>query len=432
MKAQSACNRRITWTLWSRVLCAPLALAILGWPAPAPALEISYLSEPVSKGGAAEEQILMSGDIEPGDAERLVEFIRKDPQRFLRQTHITIASPGGDVVEALRLAELIRYTYLPVRVDEEKGPCVSACFFIYVSAVDRYGSPIGVHRPYLDPEHVRDLPPSQAQETQDRVMRGAREFLQDAFVPTRLIDASLQRASTQVYWLTAKDLTDIGFHAPWYEEYLIAQCGYKKGAIEAYLKAKEGSKDEALLLKHIISTNDCGLSKTAEERRDLVQALISLSEDDESKALEEPYIRKVEGIRELIKAKQIAAEAVAATVVADPKLAGSGWTLDAADVQKLEGSQTWWLDSTDETEWGHFTVYVRNTTERPVASLLFELTDVSCDKTPRQRLLLALPLSKPLRPFEDRALRFSAALPQGHTLLAEDGVSVCGSIVGAR
>ena len=64
-------------------------------------LEISYLAQPPFAGSSAPEQILLQGEIVPGDFQRFVAFIRRDPDRFLRQTHITMASPGGGVVEAV-------------------------------------------------------------------------------------------------------------------------------------------------------------------------------------------------------------------------------------------------------------------------------------------------------------------------------------------
>jgi ATP-dependent protease ClpP protease subunit len=406
------------------VLAALVSLSASG-------LEISYLAKPPFVGSNASEQIFLQGEIVPGDYGRFVEFIRQDPDRFLRQTHITIDSPGGDVVEALRLAKLIRLTYLSVRVNFDAG-CVSACFFIYVSAVDRLSVPnsVGIHRPYIDPDRVRDLPPAEAQEAQDQALQTARKFLQDTFVPSSLIDTLFQRASTQVYWLTPEDLSSIGFQAPWYEEYLIARCNYKKGAMEAYLHAKAESKEKDLLAEYLRSVQACGRSNTEGERRKLVDAVVSLSDDRNDGQLDDPYIRKVVGLRELIRAKQVTAEAVAATVVTDEDR--RTFSFAPSDIQKLETNQTWWLDATDSTNWGHFTVYVRNTTKHSVSSVLFDLTDITCEKTPHERLLLALPLPKPLRPLEDRALRFSTALPEGHALLGDSGEAVCGSIVGAR
>jgi hypothetical protein len=416
-----------------RSIRVALSLAALISPA-ASGLDISYVAKTRSDGTGQPEQILMKGEIVPGDLERFVDFIRKDPERFLRQTHITITSPGGDVVEAMELAALVNYTRLSVRVTADVGPCISACFFIYVSAADRLssGKLIGIHRPYIDPIRVRNLSPSEAQEAQEYALRAARKFLQDAFVPANLIDTSFQRASTQIYWLTTEDLLDIGLQARWYEEYLIAQCDYQKGTEEAYLRVKRGTQQAKLLLRHLRAVHACGRSQTAGERRQLVEGLLSRGDDAGIDELDEPYVQKVLGLRELIKAKQVASEAVGAQVVADQDAKSSRWSFAPGDVQKLEAGQTWWLDTVDDSQWAHFTVYVRNSTERHVSSILFELTDAGCEKTPRQRLLLALPLQLPLRPFEDRALRFSSALPQEHTLLGEDAAAVCGSIVGAR
>src|SRR6516225_9280268 len=61
------------------VLAALVSLSASG-------LEISYLAKPPFVGSNASEQIFLQGEIVPGDYGRFVEFIRQDPDRFLRQT----------------------------------------------------------------------------------------------------------------------------------------------------------------------------------------------------------------------------------------------------------------------------------------------------------------------------------------------------------
>jgi hypothetical protein len=413
-------------------LCACLVLAVLA--SSVNATDIAYRKGAPYAGSPVDETILIRGEIVPGDCQKFIEFIRKDPARFERQTHITVASLGGDIVEALCIADVIRYTYLSLRVREDAGPCVSACFFLWVSAVDRFGPParVGIHRPYIDPEHVRRLGPSESQELQDSVLRDVRQFLVDSVVPSPLIDTLFQRASTEVYWLTTDDVLSIGLQAPWYEEYLIANCGYKKGVAAGLLRSNSGSPEQKAVVEYMRQVLACGRSKAESERREFIGQIVIQSDDSATPEDHDPsYVRKVLGVRELIRDKQIRTEGVATVVLNGREFNDEGWSFPASAVERLEASQTWWMNLDEDTDWAHFTVYVRNTTEKALSALVFQLSDAEC-KTGRGRgPLFALQLVEPMRPLEDRAIRFSAELPDGHPLLHGDG-PVCGMIVGAK
>src|SRR5258706_14097069 len=79
--------------------------------------------------------LVISGEIIPGDYDRLLSRILEDEDRFLAQNKIILASDGGDVVEALKIARLIKSLFTEVIVGPLTGRCVSACFFIYAAAI---------------------------------------------------------------------------------------------------------------------------------------------------------------------------------------------------------------------------------------------------------------------------------------------------------
>ena len=96
--------------------------------------------------------LVLSGEIIPGDAERLLTKILEDENRFLEQNKLLLASDGGDVAEALKVAKLIKSLYTHVIVIPLTGRCVSACFFIYAAANQREADGerlLGINRPYL-------------------------------------------------------------------------------------------------------------------------------------------------------------------------------------------------------------------------------------------------------------------------------------------
>ena len=107
--------------------------------------------------------LLMKGQIVPGDYERLLAFAITNKIDLLRVRYV-LNSPGGDVSEALRIGRLLKSVYANVFVGPESGPCASACFIIFVSAVQRdsLDGLVGIHRPYVSPNRLASVSPSAA------------------------------------------------------------------------------------------------------------------------------------------------------------------------------------------------------------------------------------------------------------------------------
>lgn len=225
---------------------------------------LAFLTAPLSSHAAsfaADEigvSVTLSGPIVPGDAERLAEkFMAVRPVRLSASTTyyaypntLYLNSPGGDVREAIRLAELVTALGLTVAVAPNgAGACASSCFLIYVAAVERQAAgadtirvegtkgnlgPLGVHRPYL-----RDIAngPSGARE-QEEVMIAIRAHLAKFSVGHSLIDKMMSHASNDIYWLNSEDVRSLGSFSPGVEEQLIAKCGYNAKR-ESRLSARE-------------------------------------------------------------------------------------------------------------------------------------------------------------------------------------------------
>jgi len=201
----------------------------------AKALDISYSNINPFNGENGEigkaETLLLKGEITPGDYEHLLKVIRSDQVRFWKSVGFVLSSPGGDLQEAMKIARLVKGTYSRAFVGSATGNCVSACFFIYVSAVHRLAvsGSIGIHRPYLHPQKMVSLSAYEAEKFQNNVLRQARSYLENLDVPTGLVDKMFQRASTEVYWLSSDEIDEqLGIRPPWYEQFLIARCGLNK------------------------------------------------------------------------------------------------------------------------------------------------------------------------------------------------------------
>ena len=102
--------------------------------------------------------LVFSGEIFPGDYDALLSKIMADPNRFLEQNKLILASDGGDVAEAMKIAKLVKSLYTAVIVGPLTGRCVSACFLIYAAASQREADGerlIGINRPYLVASEAR-------------------------------------------------------------------------------------------------------------------------------------------------------------------------------------------------------------------------------------------------------------------------------------
>jgi hypothetical protein len=117
-----------------------------------------------------------------------------------------------------------------VLVGPVTGQCVSACFLIYAAANERgtFNAPlVGIHRPYIISSQLAKLSPAQADRAENYALQRAKAFLIANNVPTYLIEEMFRRSSEDVYWLTDADVERLGYRAPWFDQYLIAKCGWK-------------------------------------------------------------------------------------------------------------------------------------------------------------------------------------------------------------
>tara|TARA_B100000780_G_C21095025_1_gene441569 strand:- start:292 stop:1098 length:807 start_codon:yes stop_codon:yes gene_type:complete len=93
--------------------------------------------------------LLVKGDFEQGDAERFERFLDGSSRKFKT---ISFDSPGGIVVEALKIAKIINKRELNTLV-EAGALCASSCPFSFAGGKERLASKasyIGVHQAFFD------------------------------------------------------------------------------------------------------------------------------------------------------------------------------------------------------------------------------------------------------------------------------------------
>ena len=148
--------------------------------------------------------------------------------------NVYLSSNGGNVVESLRLALLLKGMYATVNV-EYREKCASACFLLYIGAAERYASfkdTLGIHRAYFEPKSFAGMSPIEAEKKQGELTKLVTDFLEVNSVPRSIIETMTGTSSKEIHWLSSEEIRSIGTYPPWYEEFLIAKCSYKPGGKE--------------------------------------------------------------------------------------------------------------------------------------------------------------------------------------------------------
>jgi hypothetical protein len=177
--------------------------------------------------------ILMQGEIRKGDYEKFRKFMLENFDAYVAKNRLVfLDSNGGDLVETLKIAGLLRAAYATVHIEYNnyKGQCASSCFFLYLSGTERtfVGGRLGIHRAFFDPSYFSGLSLTDAKSRQSELTKAVDAILRDNAVPQSLIDRMNRTSSTEIYWLEYSELEELGNHPSWYEEFLIAKCGYDK------------------------------------------------------------------------------------------------------------------------------------------------------------------------------------------------------------
>jgi hypothetical protein len=92
-------------------------------------------------------EISISGDIAPGDADLLKARIKAANDAGKQVTSLRLNSAGGNLLEAVRLADAVRFARMSTNVGQS-ATCASACFLIFAAGETKYASisaRIGVH-----------------------------------------------------------------------------------------------------------------------------------------------------------------------------------------------------------------------------------------------------------------------------------------------
>lgn len=193
--------------------------------------------------------VVLEGHIDAGDFDKVERIARE-----ATPTGIYLASPGGNLAEALRIGTLVRR--LAWETKSAEGPditppirdsvalaygvrdparnnqCTSACFFIFVAGIYRDGHGLGIHRPFMAPGEAERLAPEDVSKVTDKVRFVVEVFLQRMGVPSKYADEMYRVPSDRMRWLTPDEIgADFSGFIPQVREWVKTQCGDDAGTL---------------------------------------------------------------------------------------------------------------------------------------------------------------------------------------------------------
>ncbi len=244
------------------------------WSAEISLAETGYLQRPL-KG------ILIEGEIKKGDYDRFRYLVMLG----MVGPGIWLASPGGDLVEAIRIGKLIRKLKLEVYAPDSnsklwattihiKNPqnnvCASACFFIYAAGVRRAGDVLGVHRPRFTEENLRSMSIDEVATGQSASQEFASSYLKSMGTPSTIIEIMNSTKPSDMHWLTENELKPLKGYIPEYGDWLDAKCSWASIGSDYNEVCKDCSVDEILTRQRVhIQTKraECRINLLEDEQR---------------------------------------------------------------------------------------------------------------------------------------------------------------------
>ena len=174
--------------------------------------------------------LVLEGQINAGDYDRVRRFLGKKNNFEKISAGVFLASPGGNVLEAMSIGYLLRSlelkTIMPTPATRKRpafsliGPrdlksrgnflCASACFFIYIAGNDREPKQVGllgIHRPTLKAQvWVKDMPKDRAAAA-IRIRKTIAFYMRQMGVSDKLNDLMYSVPTNKVHWFTKEEFS---------------------------------------------------------------------------------------------------------------------------------------------------------------------------------------------------------------------------------
>jgi hypothetical protein len=208
--------------------------------------------------------LVLEGKIVAGDYKKVRDFLGEKTNFEKITGGVFLASPGGNVIESLKIGRLIRS--LRLGTDAPSGPrtgiprfgeslitpnllvnarndygCASACFFIYVAGVYRHlnwTGRLGYHRPIELESEASKLNVDQVLDHAWRVRQLIQKYLADMDVPDKYVDLIYSVPFNEVHWVTQEEFdSDLQGLVPKAREWIGSKCSGVKPSLTESTKS---------------------------------------------------------------------------------------------------------------------------------------------------------------------------------------------------
>jgi hypothetical protein len=216
--------------------------------------------------------VIVEGKIEAGDYDKLRSIYGERYQSefsfgLIGVNVLSLASPGGDLAEAMKIGRLVRalklITAAPSRnpflshldmgsvgegLHTLKNPqanymCASACFFIFVAGIKRTAADgsdeaiLGIHKPYLSDSDLRMLGGDQAIASANRLRTTVENYLKEMGVPAKYADMMFAVPKDEVRWIGSADFkNNLEGIIPELKDWIAARCDTRTDVEKALWK----------------------------------------------------------------------------------------------------------------------------------------------------------------------------------------------------
>jgi hypothetical protein len=174
-----------------------LVAVLIGYPASA-----AVLKSTATKDGRI--VVSISGEIIEGDTDGFKAAIKTANDAGKLVTSVRLNSPGGNLLEGVKLAEAVRFAKMATNVGDG-ATCASACFLIFAAGATKfanYSAQIGVHGASDDAGQET----AQSSAATVSMARIAKEL----GVPAAIIGRMVVTPPAEMVWLSPSDLQSMG------------------------------------------------------------------------------------------------------------------------------------------------------------------------------------------------------------------------------
>jgi hypothetical protein len=206
-----------------------------------------------SGGGIA--RAVLEGKIEPGDFDKFIDFVFKRENAV----EIYLASPGGNLGEALKIGMAIRQLNLSTIVPSKaltnqsldfaatrhnlKGGkanylCGSACFFIFVAGIHRQADDVGpailgIHKPFLLGDGLKTLSNDQSNAAEKRTRVTVETYLRAMDVPAKYVAEMYSVPKGVTKWIRNDQFeSDFAGFIPELRDLVNSQCDFESKTLK--------------------------------------------------------------------------------------------------------------------------------------------------------------------------------------------------------